>query len=423
MAIGDIVVCLDVGASKVSCVVAQVNKFNQIEVLGVGSYANSGLKKGIIYDSDITSNAIKESIKEAEHSSGLVIKSAYVNIKGMNVRIERLRVHGKVERPDEGLTYNDIYNLYEKMQTSVEYDNKEKVIDIIPFCYYLNDRKYNDEPIGAYCKQFTIDGDIVLGKSEYIDSLVQSMNKAGLKIDGLILETLATSNVVLIPEEKELGVLLLDIGASHTEISIYYNNRLEFYTTLPVGSDYITNDIALSLGITYDEAEKLKRQYNLAMELMINHNHEVKLNTVKDNDRPNIVRCSDIVKVIESRMIEINTVIRNILLQNRLLEKIQCVVITGQGVTNISGIEERAALDLKINQIRISVPKLISTVKPNHITAYGLAKQVSILGLSKHVNSNVEIVTEPTIKEKFFSKFFRTKEKIKKINGEENIED
>lgn len=93
----------------------------------------------------------------------------------------------------------------------------------------------------------------------------------------MILETLATSNIVLMPEEKDMGVLLVDIGGGHTDISVYKNNIIEFYTTLPVGGDHITNDIAMTLDITSDEAEKLKRQYNLAIMAMIANNHDVKL--------------------------------------------------------------------------------------------------------------------------------------------------
>ncbi|MEG2712294.1 MAG: cell division protein FtsA [Clostridia bacterium] len=419
MAIGDIVVCLDVGASKVSCIVGQVNKFSKIEVIGHGMSNNGGLKKGIIYDPKITAESIKNAINAAEEIAGLNIKSAYVNIKGMNVRIERLSVIGDVEKPDEGLSYNDIYNLYKKMQTSIQIDEKkEQIIDIIPYCYYLNDRQYKEEPIGAFCKQFTIDGDIVLGKNEYIESILASMQLADLKIDGLVLESLATSSITLMPEEKKLGVLMIDVGASHTEVSVYHENRLEFYTALPVGSDYITNDISIAFDISPEEAEKLKRQYNLAMEIMINNNHEIKLNTVKDKDKPNMIRCSDVVGVIEARISQINSVIRSLIVENMLLDKVECAVITGQGISNIAGVEELVSLNLKLSQVRICSPKIINIVKPQYITAYGIAKQISVLGMSKHINSDVEILIEPTIKDKIFNIFFKSKLKKKKNKKE-----
>lgn len=416
MAIGDIIVCLDIGASKVSCIVGQVNKFSEIEVIGYGLSNNEGLKKGLIYNPNNVSKSIKKAVDDAEEIAGLNIKSAYLNIKGMNVRIERVSMYGQTENPDDGLSYNDIFNLYQKIQIATELQNKEQIIDIMPYTFYVNDRPYKQEPIGAFCKQFTLDADIVIGQGEFISQVIETMKMSGLAIDGLILETLATSNVVLMPEEKQIGALMLDIGAGHTDISVYKEDRLEFYTTLPVGSDHITNDIAIGLDITNEEAEKLKRQYNLAIEAMIANNHEIKLNTVQTSGKPDVVKCSDIVKIMECRITEIYQIIRRVIAENNLLNKIDCVVITGQGVSNIVGIEELAVLNLKINQVRICSPKLINVIKPQHTTAFGMVKYISNLGLSKHVNSDVEIITDPTFKDKILDLFSNAKDKFKNIH-------
>lgn len=427
MAIGDIIVCLDVGASKVSCIVGQVNKFSEIEVIGYGLCGNEGVKKGLIYNPSNVAKSIKKAIEDAEEIAGLNIKSAYLNIKGMNVRIERVSMYGQTENPDDGLSYNDIFNLYKKIQLAVEVQNKEQIIDIMPYTFYVNERPYKQEPIGAFCKQFTLDADVVIGEGEYIAQLVETMKLADISIDGLILETLATSNVVLMPEEKKIGALMLDIGAGHTDISVYKEDRLEFYTTLPVGADHITNDIAIGLDISTEEAEKLKRQYNLAIEAMIANNHDIKLNTVQTPGKQDIVKCSDIVKIMECRITEIYQIIRRVIAENNLLNKIDCVVITGQGVSNIVGIEELAVLNLKINQVRICSPKLINVIKPQHTTAFGMVRYIANLGLSKHVNSNVEIITDPTLKDKivdFFSgaknKVSSLRKKVKKDKAEEN---
>lgn len=413
MAIGDIIVCLDVGASKVATVVGQVNRFNEIEVIGYGFAESVGVKKGIIYDITSVAEAIKKSVAEAEEIAGLSVKSAYVNIKGMNVRIERVKVKGEVEKPNDGLVYSDITALYKKMQEEIETLPKEQIIDILPYEYLVNERKYKEEPIGAFCKELTLNGDVVIGKGEYISSIIQTMQQANLKIDGLIIETLATSKVALMQEEKDLGALMLDVGAGHTEISVYKKGNLEFYATLPVGSDHITNDIAIAFDITTKEAEKLKRQYNLALKLMITNNHDIKLNTVQSNDKPTVIKCSDIVGVIESRVTEIFTIIKKILYETKLYNLIECVVITGQGLNNISGVEESAIMNLKINQVRISSPKLINVIKPQHATAFGMVKHIAELGASKKVNSEVEIVTEPNMKDKVFEFFVNLKQKFR----------
>ncbi len=404
MAIGDIIVGLDIGVSKVSCVIGQVNKFSEIEVIGYGLSNNSGIKRGQILDYERVGQSIRDAVNSAEQISELSVNSAYVNIKGMNVRIEKVVMESEVERPNDGMTVNDIYNLYTKVQISTRLERDEQIIDILPSAYVVNGRLYKEEPIGAFCKTFQMEVSVVIAKGEYIDGVQKALKNAGLKIDGLILETLATSNIILMPEEKQNGVLMLDVGGGHTDISFYKKDKLEFYTTLPVGGDHITNDIALTLNISTDEAEKLKRQYNLALVSMITNNHDVKLttNVAGQND---LVKCSEIVAIIEARIKEIYQLIRRMLQEKGLITAINTVVLTGQGISNIVGVEDLARRALKINQVRVCSPKLINVIKPQHTTVYGMVRYISSLGLSKHVNSDVQIVTEPNLKDKVFEGF------------------
>ena len=425
MAIGDIIVSLDIGASKTAAVVGQVNKFNEIEVIGYGLSDSEGITRGRIVNKEAVASSIVKAITEAEETSGLYINSSYVNIKGMNVRIEKIKCKGSVARPDDGLSYDDVYKLFEQVQNGIKIDSNEQVIDLIPYKYFVNDREYKDEPIGAFAKEFGVDLDVIIANGDCIKDILETFNKAELKIDGLIIETLATSNVVLMPEEKDMGVLLLDMGAAHTDISIYKDSRLEFYETLPIGGNHITNDIAMTLDISHEEAERLKRQYNLAIEAMISNNHEIKLNTLKSgNVEDSKIKCSDVVKIIEARIKEIYQIIRKLLADNNMVGKYDCLVLTGQGISNIVGAEELAVLTLKVGQVRICSPKLINVIKPQHTVAFGMVKHISNIGLSKHVNSDVEIVTEPGFKQKMTDFFKGTKEKFKSLlkKDKENME-
>lgn len=408
MAIGDIIVGLDIGASKVSCVIGQVNKFNEIEVIGYGLANSTGVKRGKIFDPESVANSIKEAVSSAEEISELSVNSTYVNIKGMDVRIERVLMESDVQNPNDGLNINDIYNLYSKIQISTKVEKNEQIIDILPYEYIINGRKYKEEPIGAFCKNFSIDCEVVIAKGDFINDIHKTLKLAGLTLDGLILETLATSNIVLMPEEKNSGVLLIDIGGAHTDVSVYKDSKIEYYDTIPVGGDNITNDIAITFDITNDEAEKLKKQYNLSIMAMITNDHNVKLTnrTVVGQDR--MVKCSDIVQVIEARIKEIFQIIRKNLVDKKLVGKINSAVLTGQGISNMIGAEELAMLTLKLNQVRVCSPKLINIIKPQHSTVYGMVRYVASLGLSKHVNSDVEIITTQTFKDKlkdFFMKF------------------
>lgn len=416
MAIGDIIVGLDVGASKVSCVIGQVNKFNEIEVIGHGLSKNANVKKGQILDLQATAKSIMRAIQSAEEISELSVNSAYVNIKGMNVRIEKMVIESDVEKPDDGMTVKDLYEAYSKIQLATRLEDGEQIIDIIPNQYEVNGRIYKDEPIGAFCRSFKIEAEVIIAQGEYIAQIQKVLNMAGLKLDGLILETLATSNVVLMPEEKEMGVMLIDMGAAHTDISLYKDSKLEFYTTLPVGGDHITNDIALTLGINHEESEKLKKQYNLAIKAMITNDHDIKLNTKEAIDeKDTIIKCSDIVSIIEARVKEVFQIIKKISIDNGLTNRFDCVVLTGQGISNIIGTEELAMLMLKRKQVRICSPKLINIIKPQHTTVFGMVRYIATLGLSKHVSSDVEIITELGVKERMLDKFANIGNKFKNI--------
>ena len=412
MAIGDIIVGLDLGATKISCVIGQVNKFSEIEVIGYGLSDSSGIKKGRILDPQSVANAVRNAVDAAEEVSDLIVNSTYVNIKGMNTRIEKVTIETEVEKPNDGMSINDIYNSYSRAQMAVNMTNNEQIIDLLPIEYTVNGRKYKEEPIGAFCKSFSLEAQVVIANGEYIAGVQRVLKLAGLRLDGLILETLATSNIVLMPEEKDMGVLLVDIGGGHTDISVYKNNIIEFYTTLPVGGDHITNDIAMTLDITSDEAEKSKRQYNLAIMAMIANNHDVKLNT-KMTGENEVIRCSEIVQIIEARVKEIYQLIKKMISDNKLNGKIDCMVLTGQGISNIVGAQELAMLILKINQVRVCNPKLINVIKPQHATVFGMVRYIASLGVSKHVNSDVEIVTDLTFKEKIIEGIRNIKDKFK----------
>ena len=225
MAIGDIIVGLDLGATKISCVIGQVNKFSEIEVIGYGLSDSSGIKKGRILDPQSVANAVRNAVDAAEEVSDLIVNSTYVNIKGMNTRIEKVTIETEVEKPNDGMSINDIYNSYSRAQMAVNMSNNEQIIDLLPIEYTVNGRKYKEEPIGAFCKSFSLEAQVVIANGEYIAGVQRVLKLAGLRLDGLILETLATSNIVLMPEEKDMGVLLVDIGGGHTDISVYKNNR------------------------------------------------------------------------------------------------------------------------------------------------------------------------------------------------------
>lgn len=421
MAVGDIIVCMDLGSSKVSIVAGQVNKFNEIEVIGYGLHQCTAMKKGRLIDTNLLEKALRKIITDCEDTAGVIIKSAYINVKGMHAKREKRTVTVEVKDYDAGITRTDILESYKILRDSPIGD-KEEIIDIVPIKYFVDEKETDEEPIGAMCKELRIETELIISKDNYIENIIKAFKHLDIKLDGVVLESLAVGNIVLMPEEKKMGVALVDIGATTTEISVYKNNKLLFNETLPLGGDNITYDISLTLGVSFDEAEKLKRQYNLGMAAMITNNHEVRIQ--KDDGTHEEVRCSDIVEIIEARIKEIYELVKNILANGKVNDIIECVVITGQGMSNIVGAEEQAILGLKISQVRICNPRLINVIKPEQILAYGMVKHIATSGTSRKVSSDVEILIEPTIKDKLVSGLSKAKELLKRIkNRNEEDED
>lgn len=413
MAVGDVIVCLDIGSSKVSGVVGQVNKFNEIEVIGYGFQPCDGLKKGQIVDSTILSKTLRKVVQECEDIAGIKIKSAYINVKGMHAKKEKKTEEVDVEDYNKGISYSDISKAYNKLKEHSIYDY-EQVLDIIPTKYYTDEKETNLEPIGVMCKTLKVEADIILSKDKYVEKLDEIMKSIGLKIDGAIIETLATGTVILVPEEKELGVLFIDVGATTTEVSAYKNSKLMFNDTLPVGGENITNDISIVLGLDITEAERLKKTYNLAMLAMISNDHDVK---IKKDGIETTIKSSNIVEIIEARVCGIYNLIKKIVDNEKINDIIECVVITGQGISNIVGAEEQAVLNLKTNNVRVCNPKLINIIKQQHVTAYGMVKYITAISNGRFVNSDVETIIQPTIKETVINKITKAKDIISNLMG------
>ena len=146
---------------------------------------------------------------------------------------------------------------------------------------------------------------------------------------------------------------------------------------------------------------------------MITNNHDVKITSKNVVEQERYIKCSDIVQVIEARVKELYQIIKKVLTTEKLLTKINCIVLTGQGISNIIGVEELAMLTLKSNQVRVCSPKLINIIKPQHTTVYGMVRYIATLGASKHVNSDVEIITNQTFKEKVLSSIDNVLKKLK----------
>ena len=200
---------------------------------------------------------------------------------------------------------------------------------------------------------------------------------------------MAERNVMLDINEMNDNVMLLDIGAGNTDIGVFEGNGFIYTNTIPLGGDSITSDISLVLNIEEEEADKLKRQYGLAMKSYIDNDNEIILNTYKGDSKARIIKSSELIEIIEARIEEIFSLVNKDIVSQGIKQRINNVVLTGQGITNINKSDVAGKVILNI-PVKISTGRLISTVRPEYRTAYSLVRYIAAKPFAKTVSSSID---------------------------------
>lgn len=388
MAIGDIIVGIDIGTSKVCTVVGEVNNFGQIEIICNTSYKCSGLKKGKIINEEEISLSIAKTIKDAEEETNLKINSAYVTIPGKYVTIVQNSITKEVKDKYSGISVRDVQNAIMQVK-DIDIPDAETLIDIVPDRITLENGTVVTDPVGNLSSSFTIDAQVILAEKDYVRQLNSVFKKAGLEIDGIVPITLAERNLILDKNELHDNIMLLDIGAGNTDIGVFEGSTFIYTNSIPLGGDNITNDIALVLNISEEEADKLKRQYGLALKSFIDNDNDIILNTSRDENKNRIIKSSELIEIIEARIEEIFSIINKDITSQGIKQKINNVVLTGQGIVNINKSDVAGKINLNI-PVKISTGRAVSTVKATYRTSYALIRYIAARPFAKTVSSSID---------------------------------
>lgn len=395
MAIGDIIVGIDIGTSKVSLVVGEVNNFNQIEIICNNSHKCNGIKKSKIIDEDEITLAIAKVIEEAENETDLKIHSAYVTIPGKYVTIVQNSIVKEAKDKYAGISTKDVSAAIMQVK-DVEIPEGKTIIDIVTDKFILDDGKIVSDPVGNLSSNFTLNAQVILADKEYVKQIINIFKKAGIDIDGFVPIALAERNVILDNNELNDNVMLLDIGAGNTDIGVFEGNGFIYTNTIPLGGDNITSDIALVLNIEEEEADRLKRQYGLAMKSYIDNDNEIILNTYKGDSKTKAIKSSELIEIIEARIEEIFSLVNKDIASQGIKQRINNVILTGQGITNINKSDVAGKVILNI-PVKISTGRLISTVRAEYRTAYSLVRYIAARPFAKSVSSSIDSNTKENI--------------------------
>ena len=395
MAIGDIIVGMDIGTSKVSMVIGEVNNFNQIEVIYTDSQKCRGIKKGKIIDEDEIVLAVTKLIKNAEIDANLTINSTYITIPGKYVTIVQNSIVKEAKDRYAGISMKDVSSSI--MQVSdIDIPEGKQIIDIVTDRFILENGKIVQDPVGSLSSSFTLKAQIALADKDYVKKITNILKRACIEVDGLVPITLAERCIALDSNELNDNIMLLDIGAGNTEIGVFEGNTFTYTNTIPLGGDNITNDIALVLNISEEEAEKLKKQYGLALKSFIDNDNEIMLNTCRDESRNKVIKSSELIEIIEARIEEIFTIINKDITTQNVKQNINTVILAGRGITNINKSDVAGKINLNI-PVKMSTGRAVSTVKPEFRTSYALVRYIAARPFAKSVSSKIDSQSNESI--------------------------
>ena len=333
--------------------------------------------------------SISKTIKSAEDEANIKINSAYITIPGKYVTIVQNSSTKEIKDKYAGVSLKDVQNTIMHVK-DIEIPENKTLIDIVIDKIILDDGKIVTDPIGSLSTSLTMHAEIILAEKEYIRKLSNIFKRTGLEIGGIVPITLAERNLILDTNELHDNVMILDIGAGNTEIGVFESDTFSYTNTMPLGGDSITSDISLVLNISDEEANKLKKQYGLALRSFIDNDNEIMLNTCDDEARNRVIKSSELIEIIEARVEEIFSLVNRDISNRGLKPKINNVILTGQGITNISKSDIAGKIILNI-PVKISTGRAISMVRPEFRTSYALIRYIAARPFVKTVSSNIDI--------------------------------
>jgi cell division protein FtsA len=325
-----IIVGLDIGTTKICAIVGRKNEYGKLEVMGMGKAVSDGVIRGIVTNIDKTVSAIEKAVAEAEEQSGIDIRVVNVGIAGQHIRSSIH--HGSITRQsnDDEITVEDVNRLTNDMYKIVIPPGSE-IIHVMPQDYIVDYEEGIKDPVGMSGVKLEADFHVITAQTNAINNINKCVRRAGLEIENLILEPLASSLAVLSEEEKEAGVCLVDIGGGTTDIAIFYDNIIRHTAVIPFGGNILTTDIKQGCMVMEHQAELLKTKFGKAIAEEANPNEIISIPGLR-NRAPKEISVKNLAHVIEARMEEIIEMVHTEIITSGFQHKLAGgIVVTGGG--------------------------------------------------------------------------------------------
>lgn len=405
----EIVVGLDIGTTKIVVIVGRKNEHGKLEILGMGKSESIGVSRGVVSNIDKTVQSIKTAVADAENKSGVDIKVVNVGIAGQHIKSLQHRGIKVRHNVDDEISQNDINALIDDMYKLVMLPGEE-IIHVLPQEYIIDNEQGIKDPIGMAGVRLEANFHIITGQIAAAKNIFKCVHKAGLEVNDLILEPLASSEAVLSDEEKEAGVALVDIGGGTTDIAIFQDGIIRHTAVIPFGGNAITEDIREGCGIIKNQAELLKIKFGSALASESKENEIVSIPGLRGRD-PKEISLKTLAQIIQARMEEVIENIYYEIKNSGYENKLICgMVVTGGGsqLKHISQLLEYVTgMDTRIGYPNEHLAKGNSEEMTSPMYATGVGLVIKGFDTIEHKNSsNTGDVVGHSQKEKggFFKK-------------------
>ena len=296
-----ILVGLDIGTTKICAIVAEITETGSLNVIGVGSSPSRGLRKGVVVNIESTVESIKKAVDDAELMAGVEIHSVYTGIAGGHIGGENCK--GVVVLKKQEVTREDVQRAVDSARTMAVIPQERRVLHVLPREFMVDDQDGIRDPVGLLGTRLEVNVHIITGAVTSAQNLIKGVNRAGLDVVDIVLQPLASSEAVLSPEEKELGVAMVDFGGGTTDLAIFLDGSVRHTAVLPLGGQNLTKDLAIGLLTSQSEAEKIKLQYGIARADLLQGHQMVEVPSVGDRPARMFTR-RDIADILEPRVEE-----------------------------------------------------------------------------------------------------------------------
>ncbi len=370
-----VVTGLDVGTTKVCAIIAEVTAVGGLDIIGIGTSPSRGLRKGVVVNIDSTVEAIKKAVGEAEQMAGVEVGSVYAGVSGGHIRGVNSRGVVAVSGKNREVSRADLERALEAAR-AISIPPDREIIHVLPQSYVVDDQDGVKEPLGMSGVRLEVEVHIVTAAVTSVQNVIRSVNRAGLTVEDIVLEPLASSEAILSPDEKELGVLLIDLGGGTTDVALFRDGAIWHTGVLALGGDHISNDIAVGLRTPTAEAESLKKRHGCALTALVREDETVDVPSVGGR-KPRQLSRQILSEIIQPRVEEIFTLVARDLARAGLQDAPAAGVVVTGGTSIMEGVPELAAQVFDL-PVRRGVPEDVGGLgdvvqSPIYATGVGLA--------------------------------------------------